>query len=87
MIKILVTFNSVDIFGPGIDLILQINNPKIKNDGKFFTDSNGIFEMERNLGKKLETSVFPTNLFFQIKDQNSKQVYFTNISQGVTSLA
>jgi len=42
--------------------------------------------MERNLGKKLETSVFPTNLFFHIQDQDSKQVYFTNISQGVTSL-
>lgn len=84
LFKSLVTFSKVDLFDSGIDLILQVDNPDIANGGKFITDANGYFEMERQSKEKWETSVFPVNSHFVIEDPNTqqKQGYFTDISQG-----
>lgn len=72
LIKSLITFSKIDLFDAGIDLILQIDNPFIQNGGKFTTDANGYFEMERETKEKWEISVFPVNSHFVITDPNTQ---------------
>jgi hypothetical protein len=71
--KILITFTDISMFENGIDLVLQIDDMSIDNGNIFSTDSNGLFEIPRTKGDKWETSVYPINSFFIIKDKNSKK--------------
>lgn len=59
----------IDMFIKGMDMILNIKNPKIKNKNQFYTDSNGLFEVKRTKQAKFEDSVFPVSSYIRIEDE------------------
>ena len=82
----MVLVTDITMFHSGIDLVLELEDKSIKNNKEFFTDSNGLFEMKRQKRDKWETSVFPCNSYWYIKDEsNKKMTYFTEVAQGVIS--
>ena len=74
--------NTEKYFKDGVDLVLKINNPNLKNS-YFTTDSNGMFTMKRKNGKKFETSVYPMTSDATIKDENSITSVLAKNAQGV----
>lgn len=73
------------IFFLGVHVLLKITSTPISNPkNEFYTDSNGLFEMKRNLGKTFERGVFPITRFVKILDENNKSglKVFTDRAQG-----
>ena len=84
-----------DLFKKGIDVAVIVKNPKINNEGKFETDSNGLFKMKRRVGAKFENNVFPvaaqisiddskTGVSLQISNDRSQGVLVSNQALGCT---
>ena len=72
------------LFDDGVDFILKVNNPKINNH-YFYTDSNGLFEMQRTRNDKWEKMVYPMTSYARIGDSDHKMSVFTDVAKGVVS--
>lgn len=69
----------------GIDVILNIESNKISNDQRtFFTDSNGLFKIEREFKGKHESNVFPVTSFAEVLDADERAglLVFNDRAQG-----
>lgn len=87
-------YNTRD-FQLGMDLILSVENSKIKNSNVYYTDSNGLFEMKRQKSDVFENDVYPVTSFIHIADEAQKihlKVYSDraeggfSIFEGIASL-
>lgn len=58
-------------FYTGLDVLLNINSPKIDSGDCFTTDSNGLFDMQRHFYLRWEDSVYPVSSFIGINSTNS----------------
>ncbi|KRX03867.1 Glycoside hydrolase/deacetylase, beta/alpha-barrel [Pseudocohnilembus persalinus] len=80
------------------ELILEISVPNIKNNNFFYTDSNGLFRIKRqinkqqkyqqhfDIGNKIPGNFYPITRFLTINDTNSRLTVFTDRTQGASSL-
>lgn len=67
----------------GFEVQLNIQS-NITPSEEYVTDSNGLFEMKRKNGQKIETSIFPMTRFIDIKDSKSDRGLriYSDRSQG-----
>lgn len=71
-----------------MDLILSIEAPSLKNNGVYYTDSNGLFEMRRQKSDVFENDVYPVTSFIHLADEEQKLhlKVFSDRSQGGFSI-
>ena len=81
----------------GKEIIAQICQPVIKNNGTFFTDSNGRQLMRRQINQRptydigdeepVSQNYYPITSLIMIKDGDEQMVLVTDRAQGGTSLS
>lgn len=65
------------------DFYISIDNSLINaNEFKFFSDSNGFFDMERKTTGKIQERMYPINSYASIRDSINSLTFFTDRSRS-----